>query len=109
MSFEKQTIGTINSIIFSYPLNSESFKNFTCLVADLRQSIQAYYKRNSSLYMDLTWRWLTYQCNVVVHFFADLAGGFHKYIYITKGDMLQNTCCAYKLLTCASAEILGYI
>lgn len=42
-------------------------------------------------------------------FFADLAGGFHKYIYITKGDMLQNTCCAYKLLTCASAEILGYI
>lgn len=53
MSFEKQTIGTINSIIFSFPLNSESF-NFTCLVADLRQSIQAYYKRNSSLYMDLT-------------------------------------------------------
>lgn len=54
MSFEKQTIGTINSKIFSFPLNSESFKNFTCLVADLRQSIQAYYKRNSSLYMDLT-------------------------------------------------------
>lgn len=53
MSFEKQTIGTINSI-FSFPLNSESFKNFTCLVADLRQSIQAYNKRNSSLYMDLT-------------------------------------------------------
>lgn len=33
----------------------------------------------------------------------------YTYIYITKGDMLQNTCCAYKLLTCASAEILGYI